>query len=148
MTLENDPYVWTNKLDVLRLDFWSKHRASRLARTWATITIFKKFPKKNFFFWNFFLLHRFRPKFTALALLRISGGKGAIFLLIVVISFSYVFVHFVWQLKGGGLIPAFEGSNRARTQCGQIADTAPQLPIDRGAKWPCFWLPYAIWVGV
>ena len=35
---------------MLRLDFWPENRASRLARTWAPLTIFfTNFPKKIFF---------------------------------------------------------------------------------------------------
>ena len=49
---------------MLRLDFWPENRASRLARTWATFTIFLKITQKKFFLQNFCFFRRFRPKFT------------------------------------------------------------------------------------
>ena len=93
-------------MDMLRLDFWPETRASRL----GPIYHFKKKLPKKFFFRNFCLFHRFRPKFTALALLRISGEKGAIFYshsgYIIFVRFRTLCV----AAQGVGLIPALDQS--------------------------------------
>ena len=57
------PLKWLFLNRMLRLDFWPENQASRLARTWASFTIFLNY-QKNFFFQNFCFFRRFRPKFT------------------------------------------------------------------------------------
>ena len=61
-------------------------------------TIFKNFQN---FFWKMFacftVFDQNSPRWPSYVF---RAEKVSFFLLIVVISFSYVFVHFVWQLKG------------------------------------------------